>query len=96
MLLVMVVLGITNVFAHAFPLFNLWHFPKLGDSEFMRRVNTWHGFVANILIMVVLLHSAAALFHHYVMGDGVLRRMWPRLRNSRSGSTSGGGKFAGH
>jgi cytochrome b561 len=96
MLLVMVVLGITNVFAHAFPLFNLWHFPKLGDSEFMRRVNAWHGFVANILIMVVLLHSAAALFHHYVMGDGVLRRMWPRLRNSRSGSTSGGGKFAGH
>jgi cytochrome b561 len=83
-------------FAHAFPLFNLWHFPKLGDDEFMRRVNAWHGFVANILVMVVLFHSAAALIHHCVTGDGVLRRMWPRLRNSRFAARSGGGKFVGH
>jgi cytochrome b561 len=72
----MVAFGITNVFAHAFPLFNLWHFPRLGDEDFMRSVNAWHGIVANIIITVVLLHSAAALFHHYVIKDGVLRRMW--------------------
>lgn len=78
LLLIMVGLGITNVFAHGFPLFNLWHFPKLGDEEFMHNVNAWHGFFANMIITVALFHSAAALFHHYVIKDKVLRRMWPR------------------
>jgi cytochrome b561 len=77
LLLVVVGLGITNVFAHGFPLFNLWHFPKFGSDEFMHSVNAWHGLIANIIIGVALLHAAAALFHHHVMRDGVLRRMWP-------------------
>jgi cytochrome b561 len=84
LLLIMVVLGIIDVFAHAFPLFSLWHFPKLGDEEFMRRVNAWHGFVANIVVTVALFHAAAALFHHYVIRAGVLLRMSPPWRNSRS------------
>jgi cytochrome b561 len=75
LLLIMVALGITNVFAHGFPLFNLWHFPKLDGDEFMRSVNAWHGLIANIVIAMALLHSAAALFHHHVIKDGVLRRM---------------------
>ncbi|UGY27062.1 cytochrome b [Bradyrhizobium septentrionale] len=79
LLLIMVALGITNVFAHGFPLFNLWHFPKLGSGEFMHGVNAWHGSIANVVIVVALFHSAAALFHHHVIKDGVLRRMWPSL-----------------
>jgi cytochrome b561 len=79
LLLIMVALGITNVFAHGFPLFNLWHFPKFGGDEFMRSVNAWHGLIANIIIAVALFHSAAALFHRHVIKDGVLRRMWPTL-----------------
>jgi cytochrome b561 len=79
LLLVTVALGITNVFVHGFPLFNLWHFPKLGDGDFMRNVNAWHGFVANIIVVVALFHSSAALFHRHVIKDGVLRRMWPTL-----------------
>ena len=78
LLLITVGLGITNVFAHAFPLFNVWHFPKVGDDEFMHSVNAWHGLVANILIAVAVFHSAAALFHHYVIRDKVLQRMLPR------------------
>jgi cytochrome b561 len=77
LLLIMVALGITDVFAHGFPLFNLWHFPKFGSDEFLRSVNAWHGLTANIIIAVVLFHSAAALFHHHVIKDRVLRRMWP-------------------
>jgi cytochrome b561 len=77
LLLTMIALGITDVFAHGFPLFNLWHFPKFGGDEFLRSVNAWHGLVANIIVAVALLHSAAALFHRYVIKDGVLRRMWP-------------------
>ena len=41
LLLIMVDLGITNLFAPAFPLFNLWHFPNVGDDEFMHSVNAW-------------------------------------------------------
>jgi cytochrome b561 len=73
LLLIMVALGIINVFAHGFPLFNRWHFPKLG-GEFVRSINAWHGFIG-----VALFHSAAALFHRHVINDGVLRRMWPGL-----------------
>jgi hypothetical protein len=29
----MVALGITDVFAHGFPLLNPWHFPKFGGDE---------------------------------------------------------------
>jgi cytochrome b561 len=82
LLLIIIGLGVTNVFAHAFPLFNLWHFPRLGDDAFMHSVNTWHGLVANIIVAVALLHAAAALFHHYVVKDGVLRRMWPAAGTS--------------
>jgi cytochrome b561 len=77
LLLTMVALGITNVFAHGFPLFNLWHFPKVGGAEFMRSVNAWHALIANIIVAVALFHSAAALFHRYVIRDRVLHRMWP-------------------
>ncbi|WP_445218103.1 cytochrome b [Bradyrhizobium sp. Pa8] len=79
LLVIMVALGITDVFAHGFPLFNILHFPKFGSDEFMRSVNAWHGLIANIVVAVALLHSAAALFHRYVIKDGVLRRMWPTL-----------------
>ncbi|MBR0696293.1 cytochrome b/b6 domain-containing protein [Bradyrhizobium lablabi] len=77
LLLIMVALGIANVFAHGFPLFNIWHFAKFGGNDFMRSVNAWHGLIANIIIVVALFHSAAALFHHHVIKDGVLRRIWP-------------------
>jgi cytochrome b561 len=56
----------------------IWHFPKLGDDEFMHSVNAWHGFVANMTITVAVFHSAAAFFHHYMIKDNVLWRMWPR------------------
>jgi cytochrome b561 len=81
LLLVVVALGLLNVFAHAFPLFKIWHFPKLGDNDFMHRINTWHGVVANLIAAFVLLHAAAALFHHYVVKDAVLSRMWPADRS---------------
>ena len=48
---------------------------QFGGDEFLRSVNAWHGLVANIIVAVALLHSAAARFHHHVIKDGVLRRM---------------------
>lgn len=37
----------------------------------------WHGNVAWSLIALALAHALAALFHHYLLRDGVLRRMLP-------------------
>jgi len=34
-----------------------------------------HGMLANLLILLAGAHALAALFHHYVMKDGVLKRM---------------------
>ena len=33
--------------------------------------------LANLLLLVVAAHVAAALWHHLVLRDGVLRRMLP-------------------
>ena len=37
----------------------------------------WHGNVAWALIALASAHAFAALFHHYLLRDGVLRRMLP-------------------
>jgi cytochrome b561 len=79
LLLAIVALGVINVFARGFPLFNVWHFPKLGQDDFARTINAWHDLVANVVAATVALHAAAALFHHYVVKDTVLRRMWPAM-----------------
>jgi cytochrome b561 len=34
-----------------------------------------HGFFANVLMIVVLGHAVMALYHHYVVKDGLIRRM---------------------
>jgi cytochrome b561 len=35
-----------------------------------------HGLLALILVLFVLLHVAAALYHQFVAKDGLMRRMW--------------------
>lgn len=38
-----------------------------------------HGLLANYLMLALVgLHAAAALYHHFVLRDGVLKRMLPR------------------
>ena len=39
-----------------------------------------HDLVANLMLVVVALHAAAALFHHFVRRDGVMKAM---LRGAR-------------
>ncbi|KAB2916404.1 MAG: cytochrome b [Hyphomicrobiaceae bacterium] len=36
-----------------------------------------HGIGARLLLALFVLHAGAALYHHFVHGDGLLRRMWP-------------------
>lgn len=50
------------------------------DRELARAIKPWHQRAAWLLTMLVALHLAAALKHHFVDRDGLLRRMatWPR------------------
>lgn len=47
--------------------------PETFDIYWPRAV---HGIVAKLLIALVMLHVAAAIYHQFVKGDGLFRRMW--------------------
>jgi len=36
-----------------------------------------HGYLAYVLFGLVGIHVLAALWHHFIRHDNVLRRMWP-------------------
>jgi cytochrome b561 len=36
-----------------------------------------HGYLAYVIFAIATVHAMAALWHHFVKHDGVLRRMWP-------------------
>jgi len=61
--------------------FNLFDLPALvaPDQEAAKRVLALHGWLAITLSVLVCGHVGAALFHHLVRRDGVLRRMLPGL-----------------
>ena len=48
------------------------------DKALSRQIKDIHETIATIGYFVIGLHAAAALFHHYVLKDGTLRRMWRR------------------
>lgn len=59
--------------------FGWFQFPDLvGASEvWHERLEEIHEFLAGAIIAIAVLHAAAALYHHFVLKDGVLRRMLP-------------------
>ena len=50
------------------------------DEDLADTLQTWHVNAAWLLLGLVSLHIGAALWHHFVMRDGVLRTMLPRRR----------------
>ena len=48
------------------------------SRELAETLKPWHGWLAQALAAIVLLHVAGALKHHFIDHDGLLRRMWPR------------------
>ena len=62
------------------PFFGLFNLPAVvGQNEALSKqlfaIHSWVGF---LLILIVLLHVSAALYHHFARGDNVLRRMLPQ------------------
>lgn len=49
------------------------------DPAFGKRIETLHTTIAVAGYWLIGFHAAAALFHHYVLRDGTLRRMLPGL-----------------
>lgn len=80
LLLCAIVLGVANAFIRGYNLFDLVSLPQLGDKAWKKPITRWHELAANVLLGVAFLHAGAALAHHYVMHDGVLRRMLPDRR----------------
>jgi cytochrome b561 len=79
-----VILGITTAFVRGENIFNLFSLPDLshGDRDLRKLVGSLHGWVANTLVILVVGHALLALFHHYVLRDGVIRRMLPGARQA--------------
>lgn len=48
------------------------------DEDRADTLQQWHMQAAWLLLALVTLHVAAALWHHFVLRDGVLRGMWLR------------------
>ena len=81
LLLAIPVFGIFVQFArgHALPIFGLFEIasPWVRDREFARMMIGLHGWLANAMMLLVLLHAVAALTHHFVLRDRTLARMLP-------------------
>ena len=63
----------------ALDVFGLFKLPALAAPD--KKTAEWmfeiHEFLGDILLVLIVVHVGAALGHHFVLRDNVLRRMWP-------------------
>nr|WP_240733953.1 cytochrome b [Dyella soli] len=52
------------------------------DEDLADRLAIWHADVAWVLLSLIVMHIAAALWHHFFRRDRVLRAMWPAGRRA--------------
>lgn len=76
--------GVMAQFArgHGLPIFGLFEIasPWSADRTFARNVKEVHEVLANGMLILIGLHAAAALAHHYFFRDRTLLRMLPGSR----------------
>ncbi len=85
-----VTLGLANVWARGDVIFNLFKVTALdpGNKVLKGQIEFIHATVANIILIVVGVHAAAALIHHFLLRDDILRRMLPN-RSTRNINADG-------
>ena len=76
------VAGLANAWVRGESLFGYVSLAGLAppDKALRGTIGELHELAANAILFVALGHAAMALFHQYVMGDGLLRRMMPAPR----------------
>jgi cytochrome b561 len=81
------IVGLVTAWLKGSAVFELFSFaaPTFADRQMGNSARGVHGLIANWLLILAGLHAGAALFHHYVWRDGVLRRMWPRANGTVRG-----------
>ena len=65
--------------AFDFGLFRI-DFGVKSDRAIFHPAEDYHGWLVYTLFALVALHALAALWHHFIRRDDVLRRMWPGPR----------------
>jgi cytochrome b561 len=77
LLIVQLLLGFFNAWVRGDHVFTWFQIPAFdpGNKVLRHDAGERHDVVANIILVVAGLHACAALFHHYGLRDGVLRRM---------------------
>jgi cytochrome b561 len=82
LLAVTLVLGLANVWVRGESIFGLFSIPAVDPNNRALRqtVGDLHGWAANTLLIAAGVHALAALFHHYMLRDEVLKRMLPARR----------------
>ena len=84
LLFAVLALGIANAWLRGDSLFGLIRIPAFGAyapaarHALSEQVVGWHALAANAILVLAACHGAAALYHHFVLHDGVLARMLPR------------------
>lgn len=80
LMFVIPILGFVTFIYHGrvfdFGLFDL-NFGIKKDRTVFEPTEDIHGYLAYALFTLAGLHALAALWHHFMVHDGVLRRMWP-------------------
>ena len=81
LILVALTLGLANVWVRGDVIFNLFTVPPFDPANKALRhlIGDWHALAANAILILAGVHAAAALFHHLILRDGVLRRMLPMV-----------------
>jgi cytochrome b561 len=89
LLLAMPLLGwaLTNAHGHDVRLPGLPPLPALvdADPDLADSLDAWHVGLSWVLLSAAVLHAAAALFHHFVRRDEVLRAMLPAAPPAQAG-----------
>jgi cytochrome b561 len=82
-----VLLGISNAWARGDSIFGLFGIPKLypGNPHLKPAIEDLHKTFANALVIVAAAHALAAVVHHFILRDGVLRRMVPGSHGKADG-----------
>lgn len=72
----------TSAAGHPLVYLELWQLPDLvaANDSLHETMEELHETLANILLGLIALHTAAALKHHFIQRDDVLARMLPFLR----------------